>query len=45
MKHLLVIIILIFTTALITQAEVTDSAKPRMAQADSCVVRLDWLQV
>jgi uncharacterized membrane protein len=37
MKYVLTIIILIFTTALITQAQVTDSAKPRTAQADSTV--------
>lgn len=37
MKYLLAIIILIFTTALITQAQVTDSAKPRTAQVDSTV--------
>lgn len=37
MKYILAIIILIFTTALITQAQVTDSAKPRTAQVDSTV--------
>jgi hypothetical protein len=37
MKYLLAIIILIFTTALITRAQVTDSAKPRTAQVDSTV--------
>lgn len=35
MKYILAIIILIFTTALITQAQVTDSTKPRTAQTDS----------
>jgi hypothetical protein len=37
MKYLLAIIILIFTTALITQAQVTDSAKSKTAQVDSTV--------
>lgn len=37
MKYILAIIILIFTTALITQAQVTDGAKPRTAQVDSTV--------
>ena len=35
MKYLLVIIILIFTTTLITRGQVTDSAKQRLAQTDS----------
>jgi hypothetical protein len=35
MKYLLAIIILIFTTALIAKAQVTDSAKSKTAQVDS----------
>jgi hypothetical protein len=37
MKYLLAIIILIFTTALIAKAQVTDSAKSKTAQVDSTV--------
>lgn len=40
MKYLLAIIIFIFTTALIAKAQVTDSAKPRTAQADSTVANV-----
>lgn len=35
MKYLLVVILLIFTTPLITQGQITDSAKQRSAQTDS----------
>ena len=35
MKYFLAIIIMIFTTTLITQGQVTDSAKQRQAQTDS----------
>lgn len=35
MKYLLVVILLIFTTTLITQGQITDSAKQRSAQTDS----------